>query len=259
MKAAGGPAAKSMLEPRIEHDMLSVMSLTRVIGTRPVVDEVSFHMAPGEVVAVLGPSGSGKTSLLRMIAGFDAPSGGSLHLHGSLASSAGRVQLAPEKRALALAFQDATLFAHLDAVANVAFAIHDGSTATRRTRALEALQAMGLNAMDGRDVATLSGGEAQRVSLARALAADAKLLLLDEPFGNVDRLTRIDLLQRLKVRLDRGVAALVITHDPADAVELGARVLLMREGRLVADGSPAAMARGEHGEWAQAFLRAGQV
>ena len=239
--------------------MLLIQLLTRVIGSRPVVSGVSFSMAPGEVLAVLGPSGSGKTSLLRMIAGFDAPTSGSVRLHGSEVSSAGRVHVAPEKRALALAFQDATLFAHLDAVANVAFAIHDGNRAARRARARTALQAMGLDAMDGRDVATLSGGEAQRVSLARALAADARLLLLDEPFGNVDRLTRIDLLRRLKARLGSGLAALVITHDPADAVELGARVLLMREGRLVADGSPAAIQSGQHGEWAQTFLRAGQA
>ncbi len=239
--------------------MLSVKSLTRVIGTRPVVCEVSFDMAPGEVLAVLGPSGSGKTSLLRMIAGFDAPTAGSVFLHGSEVSSAGCVLLAPEKRALALAFQDATLFSHLDAVGNVAFAIREGDKATRLQRARTALHEMGLPAMDGRDVATLSGGEAQRVSLARALAAPSRLLLLDEPFGNVDRLTRVDLVQRLKARLAHGLGAIIITHDPADAVELGARVLLMRDGRVTADGSHEAIAHGRHGEWASAFWRAGQA
>ncbi|MCE2916095.1 MAG: ATP-binding cassette domain-containing protein [Rubrivivax sp.] len=237
--------------------MLSVRSLSRLIGTRAVVSELSFDMAPGEVVAILGPSGSGKTSLLRLIAGFDSPSSGSVHLHGQEVSTAGRVCQPPEQRRLALAFQDATLFAHLDAVGNAAFAIRGGDKAGRRQRAREALSAMGLDAMDGRDVATLSGGEAQRVSLARALAAEARLLLLDEPFGNVDRLTRVDLLQRLKARLRGEVAAIVITHDPADAVELGARVLLMRDGQLVADGSHQALADGAHGEWARGFLRAG--
>ncbi|MBL8373715.1 ATP-binding cassette domain-containing protein [Accumulibacter sp.] len=237
--------------------MLSVRSLSRVIAARAVVSEVSFDMAPGEVLAILGPSGSGKTSLLRMIAGFDAPTGGSVRLHGREVSTAGKVRVAPEHREVALAFQDATLFSHLDAVGNAAFAIRAVDKATRQARAREVLRDMGLTAMDGRDVATLSGGEAQRVSLARALAADARLLLLDEPFGNVDRLTRTDLLARLKARLATGLGAIIITHDPADAVELGARVLLMRDGAVTADGSHEAIATGQMGEWERSFLLAG--
>lgn len=234
--------------------MLSVKSVSRVIGRRPVVSEVSFDMAPGEILAVLGPSGSGKTSLLRMIAGFDAPSMGSVHLHGREVSAAGKVHVLPEQRALALAFQDATLFSHLDAVGNVAFAIKAEGKAARYARARAALHDMGLSGMDGREVATLSGGEAQRVSLARALAAEAKLLLLDEPFGNVDRLTRLDLLARLKLRLASGLGAIIITHDAADAIELGARVLLMHEGQLMADGSYEAIRSGQCGPWARSFL-----
>ena len=138
------------------------------------------------------------------------------------------MRVAPEHRKFGLAFQDATLFPHLDAVGNVAFAIEAASSSERGRKAREALAAMGLTDMDGRDVATLSGGEAQRVSLARALAADARLLLLDEPFGNVDRLTRADLIQRLKTRLATVSGAIIITHDAADVIELGARVLLMR-------------------------------
>lgn len=226
-----------------------------MVSGRALVSELSFEMAAGEVIALLGPSGSGKTSLLRLIAGFDAPSDGELRLHEASASLPGKVVMAPEHRRVAVAFQDATLFPHLDAVGNAAFAIRDKDKAARRRRARQALADMGLEAMDGRDVATLSGGEAQRVSLARALAADARLLLLDEPFGNVDRLTRADLVRRLKAQLDKGQAAIVITHDPADAVELDARVLLMREGRLVADAPHAEMAAGNCGEWARSFLR----
>ena len=237
--------------------IVSVRSLTRVAGSRAIVDAMSFDLSEGEVIAILGPSGSGKTSLLRMIAGFDAPSAGSISLFGVDVSGPGRVRLAPEHRALGLALQDATLFPHLDAIANVAFAVRHASGAERDRRAREERAAMGLADVDGRDVATLSGGEAQRVSLARALAAQAKLLLLDEPFGNVDRLTRKDLIGRLKKRLAMVAGAILITHDPADAVELGARVLLMRGGRLVADGAPAALAAGEAGDWARDYLRAG--
>ena len=246
--------------------MLVVQSLSRMVHGRAggratarlIVSDVSFSMAPGDIVAVLGPSGSGKTSLLRLVAGFDAPSGGSLQLHGRPASVAGRVLVPPERRAVAVAFQDATLFPHLDAVGNAAFGIRAAGRADRLTRARQALRDMGMAHFEGRDVATLSGGEAQRVALARALAADARLLLLDEPFGNVDRLTRADLLRRLKCSLPRALGAIIITHDPADVVALGARVLLMRDGRLVAHGSHQDIAAGAQGDWAQAFLLAGQ-
>jgi ABC-type nitrate/sulfonate/bicarbonate transport system ATPase subunit len=158
---------------------------------------------------------------------------------------------------VAVAFQDATLFPHLDAVGNVALAVRDSDKTRRRERARSALAEMGLFEVDGRDVATLSGGEAQRVALARALAAEARLMLLDEPFGNVDRLTRADLVVRLRKKLPACLGAIIITHDPADAIELGARVLLMREGRLVADGAHADVAAGAHGDWARGFLQAG--
>jgi ABC-type Fe3+/spermidine/putrescine transport system ATPase subunit len=237
--------------------IVSVRSVTRLVGAKAIVEAMSFDLAEGEVIAILGPSGSGKTSLLRMIAGFDAPSAGTISLFGAEVSIPGRVRVAPEHRALGLALQDATLFPHLDAVGNVAFAVRDASPADRDRKARAELAAMGLVDVDGRDVATLSGGEAQRVSLARALAAQAKLLLLDEPFGNVDRLTRKDLIGRLKARLATVAGAILITHDAADAVELGARVLLMRGGRLVADGSPIALASGDAGDWARDYLRAG--
>ena len=234
---------------------LSVRSVSRVIAGKAVVAGVSFDMAPGEILAVLGPSGSGKTSLLRMIAGFDAPSAGSIHLFGTEVSAPRQVRVPPEHRKFGLAFQDATLFPHLDAVGNVAFAIAARTSSERGRKAREALAQMGLTDMEGRDVATLSGGEAQRVSLARALAADVRLLLLDEPFGNVDRLTRADLIQRLKSRLLTGSGAIIVTHDTADVIELGARVLLLREGRLVANGHHGVLAAGEAGDWARSFVR----
>jgi len=237
--------------------VLSVSHLSRVVAGRALVADLGFEMAAGEVVAVLGRSGSGKTSLLRLVAGFDAPTAGEVRLGGEAVSVPGRIVRAPEHRGLAVAFQDATLFPHLDAVDNAGFGIRGATRDVRRARARQALADMGLAAMDGRDVATLSGGEAQRVSLARALAAESRLLLLDEPFGNVDRLTRADLLVRLKAQLARGQAAIVVTHDPADAVELGARVLLLREGRLEVDAPHAAIVAGECGEWARSLLTAG--
>lgn len=235
--------------------MLAIEAVSKVFAGRAVVDAVSLTLRPGEVVAVLGPSGSGKTSLMRLVAGFDAPTDGHIRLDEQVVSAPGRVLVPPERRRIGFAFQDATLFPHLDAVGNTAFGIRDGDRNTRRAHAREALRGMGLEVADGREVATLSGGEAQRVSLARALAAESRLLLLDEPFGNVDRLTRVDLVARLKARLAGGQAAMIVTHDPADAFDLAARVLLMREGRLVADAEPAAIAAGACGDWARSLLR----
>ncbi len=234
---------------------LDVQSVSRLAGARPIVEGVSFTLARGEVVAVLGPSGSGKTSLLRLLAGFDAPSQGTIRLQSTLASSPGAVHLPPEQRGLALAFQDATLFPHLDAVDNVALAVRVGTRAQRREVARRALSDMGLERVAGRSVASLSGGEAQRVALARAFVEDDRLLLLDEPFGSVDRLTRADLVVRLRARLPGCRAAVLVTHDVADALDLQARVLLMRDGRIDADGQADRMAAGEHGEWPAQFMR----
>jgi ABC-type Fe3+/spermidine/putrescine transport system ATPase subunit len=229
------------------------LSLLRRDGL-PQLDGVSLRLAAGEVAALLGPSGSGKTTLLRLVAGFEAPSQGSIAIGGRQASGAGRVLLPPQQRGLSLALQDATLFPHMDALDNVAFAVTAASRAARRQRAGQLLSAMGLpDAVRGRPVATLSGGEAQRVALARALGREAGLLLLDEPFGNVDRLTRQDLIGRLREHLGKGVAALIVTHDPADAEDLASRVLLLRQGRLVGDGESVARLR-QQGRWERELL-----
>lgn len=235
-------------------NVVEVQDLGWRVAARTIVRDVCFSLAAGEVVAVLGPSGSGKTSLLRLLAGFEAPTAGSIRMRGETVSAAGRVRVAPERRSLALAFQDATLFPHLDAVDNVAVVLRSGPRAQRRERARAALSEMGLNEVAGRAVGSLSGGEAQRVALARALVLDDRLLLLDEPFGNVDRQTRADLIVRLRERLRRSHAAILVTHDLADALQLGARALLMHEGRVVADDHPQRMAAGDHGAWAQKFI-----
>ena len=226
--------------------MLAVKSLTRTVGSRSMVSEVSFDMAAGEILAILGPSGSGKTSLLRMIAGFDAPTRGSVQLHGREVSAAGKVLVAPEQRALSLAFQDATLFAHLDAVGNVAFAVRAADKAARTERARAALRDMGLTQTEGRDVATLSGGEAQRVKLALELSkrdTGRTLYILDEPTTGLHFADIQLLLQVLHQLCEAGNTVVVIEHN-LDVIKTADWLLDMGPeggaggGTLLAAGTP---------------------
>ncbi|MFO1272562.1 MAG: ATP-binding cassette domain-containing protein [Rubrivivax sp.] len=218
---------------------------------------VDLEWPRGSTVAILGPSGSGKTTLLRLLAGFEAPDAGSLDLDGQRVAEAGRVLLPPERRAIAFAFQEPALMPHLDALANVELG---PPGAGRRSAAAAALADVGLPGFERRRIWQLSGGEAQRVQLARVIAADARLLLLDEPFASVDRMCRADLLQRigpvLKARALEGGVALV-THDPADALELADTTVVMKAGRVVASGTFERLAAGEAGEWTARFLAAG--
>ena len=221
--------------------------------------DISFTLARGSTLAILGPSGSGKTTLLRLLAGFEASQAGTIEIDGELVSSAGRVDIPPEQRGLAFAFQEPALMPHMDAIGNVHLGMRERSP-TRIAAARQALADVGLPGFDRRRVWELSGGEAQRVQLARTLAFEARMLLLDEPFASVDRMCRADLLARIGGRIrhgaGRGIAA-IVTHDPADAMELSDVTMVLKAGRVVAFGSFDQIAAGAFGEWPARFLAAG--
>jgi ABC-type Fe3+/spermidine/putrescine transport system ATPase subunit len=223
------------------------------------LDDIGFEWARGSTVAILGPSGSGKTTLLRLLAGFEAPDNGQLAIDGVLVSSAGRVLNPPEERRLAFAFQEPALMPHMDAMANVYLGTR-GTKPDRMAAAQQALIDVGLKGFDRRRVWQLSGGEAQRVQLARTLASDASMLLLDEPFASVDRMCRADLLSRIGGRLKsdarNGVTA-IVTHDPADARDLADLIMVLKAGRIVALGNFEQIASGSYGTWPAQFLLAG--
>jgi iron(III) transport system ATP-binding protein len=220
---------------------------------------VGFELARGSTIAILGPSGSGKTTLLRLLAGFEAPEKGYLELEGELVSSQGRILVPPERRHLAYAFQEPALMPHLDAIGNV----HLGGRRAgpgKVAKAQRALADVGLPGFEHRRMWELSGGEAQRVQLARTLAAQARMLLLDEPFASVDRMCRADLLSRIGSRLRSGASeglAAIVTHDPADAMELADVTMVLKAGRIAALGSFDRIAAGAFGTWPAQFLAAG--
>ncbi len=217
--------------------LLSVRALSKSYGPRRALDKLSLTLGDGERLAVLGPSGSGKTTLLRLIAGLDAPTAGEIEIRGQVASSPGRVLLAPEKRGVALVFQGLALFPHMTALEQVLFA---GPTSRR---ALELLASVGLEKRASALPAELSGGERQRLALARALAQEPRLLLLDEPFANLDPELHATLREEVRGLLDMAKTALVlVTHEREDALALASRVLHLEGGHETVSGDLEALA-----------------
>ena len=198
----------------------------------PAVADVSFGLKVGDIGVLIGPSGCGKTTLLRAVAGLEPVSGGSIALAGETVSAVGR-NTAPEARRIGMVFQDYALFPHLDVGRNVAFGIWDQPTTGRRARVAEVLELVGLADARRRMPHELSGGQQQRVALARALAPRPKLLLLDEPFSNLD----VDLRERLAhevrgILKAAGATALMVTHDQLEAFAIGDLIGVMDHGAL---------------------------
>ena len=219
---------------------LSVAGAVKRYGSASALNGVDIRVAPGEFTVLLGPSGSGKSTLLRAVAGIERLDGGSIALGGECVSDARR-HVPANRRDLAMVFQDYALWPHLTALGNVLYALRrrrlDGRAA--RARAHEALSRVGLGGYADRYPHELSGGEQQRVGLARAVVADPALVLLDEPLSNLDA----DLRERLRVEIattvrQTGSTALYITHDQAEAFALADRVGVLRAGRLEQLGTP---------------------
>jgi len=198
----------------------------------PAVDGVSLGLAAGDIGVLIGPSGCGKTTLLRAVAGLEPLSAGEIRLSGDVVSSSTR-SVPPEARRIGMVFQDYALFPHLDVAGNVGFGIDHLGASARRERVAEVLELVGLQGSQQRFAHELSGGQQQRVALARALAPKPRLLLLDEPFSNLD----VDLRERLAHEV-RGIlkaakaTALFVTHDQLEAFAIGDVIGVMHEGHL---------------------------
>lgn len=215
-------------------EVLRVSALGRTFGDTKVLEGVSFSLEHGERLAVLGRSGSGKTTLLRLIAGLESPTEGDIVIAGKVASRAGQVLIAPERREVALVFQGLALFPNLRALDQIAFATR-GRGGVEAARSL--LDRVGLRHRAEARLDELSGGERQRIALARALAQKPRLLLMDEPFASLDDEKRTEMRDLLRSLIGSAETTLVlVTHSRDDAFDLARRVIVLEHGRPVADG-----------------------
>lgn len=215
---------------------LEVSGLVRTFGDVVAVNEASLQIARGHLLALLGPSGCGKTTLLRLVGGLDAPDAGRVTLDGTVLNGPG-VYVPAERRRVAMVFQDYALFPHMDTGKNVAFGLPRG--ADRQERIAELLAMVGLPGLSNRMPHELSGGQQQRVALARALAASPRLLLLDEPFSNLDPSIRGRVRGEVRELLwSVGITGLFVTHDQDEALSLADEVAVMIGGRILQIGTP---------------------
>ena len=209
---------------------------------RPAIDGVSFAVPAGEIVVLLGPSGCGKTTTLRCVAGLEHPTGGEISIAGRLVSSPERgILVPPRSRDLGMVFQSYAVWPHMTVRQNVIYPLKHRkmSRADAGRKVEEALALVGLSEYADRPVVVLSGGQMQRVALARSIVYRPQLLLLDEPLSNLDAKLRLRLRDDLRVILKQtGMTALYVTHDQAEAVVLGDRIGVMRDGKLLQLGSP---------------------
>jgi molybdate transport system ATP-binding protein len=218
----------------------------RVVARRGALRvDVELAVADGEVLAVLGPNGAGKTTLLRVLSGLLAPEGGRVEVDSEVWDDGAR-HLPAHRRSIGMVFQDHLLFPHLSITENVAFGLRSRGTARAAARASAAdwLDRVGLSGLGQRRPGELSGGQAQRAALARALAGDPRVLLLDEPLSALDARTRLTVRAELRRHLaDYAGSAVLVTHDAVDAMALAGRVVVVEEGRVVQAGTPAEVSR----------------
>ena len=220
-------------------------------GTRAVV-EFDLDLEQGQLLALLGPSGCGKTTALRLIAGFERPDSGAIQI-GAKTVAGPRAFVPPEKRRVGMVFQDYALFPHLTVLGNVGFGVPRGKE--RDAQARQALSLVGLTGFEARLPHELSGGQQQRVALARALAPNPDVLLLDEPFSNLDASLRTQVRAEVKQILQStGTAAVFVTHDQDEALYMGDLVAVMNEGRIEQVDKPEAIYHTPSSRFTAAFM-----
>jgi iron(III) transport system ATP-binding protein len=235
--------------------MIRLERVSKRFGAVRAVQDVTLEIGTGEFVALLGPSGCGKTTLLRLIAGFEAPDEGTVRLGEKVV--AGAAWVPPERRHVGMVFQDYALFPHLTVAGNVGYGL---PRAGRGGRVAETLALVGLADHGDRYPHQLSGGQQQRVALARALAPEPAVVLLDEPWSNIDPVLRGSMRDELAgILRATGVTVLLVTHEQEEAFSLADRVAVMRDGAIVQAGAPEEIYYAPATRWAAEFVGAANV
>ncbi len=221
-----------------EHNVVELRGVSKRYGRTVAAERVSFDIPPGELLALVGSSGCGKTTTLRLIAGLETPDAGEVLLNGRRVGWPGG-GVPPEERRAGMVFQDYALFPHLTVKGNLAFALHGWKQAEKDPRIAAMLELVGLSAYSERYPHELSGGQQQRVALARALAAGPSVVLLDEPFSNLDAALRKEMRAEVRrILKDAGATAVFVTHDQEEALSIADRVAVMAQGRVLQIGDP---------------------
>ncbi len=237
--------------------MLELRNLVKSYEGKPLLRDISFTVAEGETVCLLGASGSGKSTILKMISGLEFPESGHI-----LFSGIDLAQTPPHLRDFGLVFQDYGLFPHLNVFDNIAFGLKIRNLPTDKTqlRVAALLEQVNLTGFEKRKVTDLSGGEQQRIALARALAPQPRLLMFDEPLGALDRAMKEDLLNELRMILHKTkIPAIYVTHDQEEAITIADRILVLYEGNIIRDGTPDELWKDPQSAVVAKFLGIGNV
>ena len=225
--------------------------LVKTFGSVTALDGFELEIGRGEILSLLGPSGCGKTTALRVIAGFEHPDTGSVTIGDATVIGDG-VELAPDKRRVGMVFQDYALFPHMTVAGNIEYGL---TGRDRQHRVVEVIELVGLTGMAERMPHELSGGEQQRVALARALAPGPAVILLDEPFSNLDATLRDTMRREVRTILkEAGATAIFVTHDREEALAIADLVAVMREGAVIQVGTPHMLYRSPEDPWVAAFI-----
>jgi iron(III) transport system ATP-binding protein len=236
---------------------LRLVGVSKSFGARTVVDSVDLEVRRGEIFGVLGPSGCGKTTLIRLIAGLERPDRGCIEIAGRVAVSDGKPRVAPQDRQIGFIFQDLALWPHLTVARHLDFVLASKgiSRPARADRIREVLDLVHLSGFEKAYPHTLSGGEQQRLAVARALVGNPALLLLDEPLSSLDYQLRIQLQHELLKWL-KGLkaTAMLITHDQTEALAMADRLAVMYQGRFVQVGTPDEIRNHPSHDFVQQFL-----
>ncbi|MFW5949556.1 MAG: ABC transporter ATP-binding protein [Halolamina sp.] len=237
-----------------EDVVLELSNVVKRFAGETAVDGVDLTVREGELLTLLGPSGCGKTTTLRTIAGLESPTEGTVAVGGDIVAGEG-TEIPPEERDVGMVFQEFALFPHLSVAENVAFGLENPDSEAAGQRVADLLDLVGLEDYGDRSPTDLSGGQRQRVALARSLAPEPDVLLLDEPFSNLDVALRVEMREEVtRILNEAGVTAVSVTHDQEEALSISDRVAVMSDGRIEQVGSPEALFEHPESRFVASFL-----